>query len=129
MVAPLGPSMASYAADILLRRNRYDGRDLSDQTRIGPFWYTAGANWADATALIVGTAVASLCLATPLFTGPIARAVGDTDLSLPVGLFGLRRRLPAHDAFPPHGHSGFPSARTAGLSSESNHPNWSGSGK
>ena len=66
-----GPSMAIYAADILLRRNRYDGRDLSDQTCTGTFWYTAGVgNWVGATALIAGTAVASLCLATPLFTGP-----------------------------------------------------------
>jgi cytosine/uracil/thiamine/allantoin permease len=45
MVALLGPSMAIYATDILLRRNRYDGRDLSDQTRTGPFWYTGGVNW------------------------------------------------------------------------------------
>jgi nucleobase:cation symporter-1, NCS1 family len=43
MVALLGPSMAIYAADILLRRNRYDGRDLSDETRAGPFWYTAAS--------------------------------------------------------------------------------------
>lgn len=86
MVALLGPSMAIYATDILLRRNRYDGRDLSDETRTGPFWYTGGVNWAGAAALIAGTAVASLCLATPLFTGPIARAVGGIDLSLPAGL-------------------------------------------
>ena len=78
--------MAIYATGILLRRNRYDGRDLSDQTRTGPFWYTAGVNWAGATALIPATAVASLCLATPLFTGPIARAAGGTDLFLPAGL-------------------------------------------
>ena len=38
MVALLGPSMAIYAADILLRRNRHDGRDLSDETRTGPYW-------------------------------------------------------------------------------------------
>jgi cytosine/uracil/thiamine/allantoin permease len=86
MVALLGPSMAIYAADIWLRRNRYDGRDLSDQTPAGPFWYTAGVNWAGAAALIAGTAVASQCLATPLFTGAIARAAGGTDLSLPAGL-------------------------------------------
>ena len=70
MVALLGPSMAIYAADILLRRNRYDGRDLSDQTRTGPFWYTAGVNWVGATALIAGTAVASQCLATPCSPAP-----------------------------------------------------------
>ena len=86
MVALLGPSMAIYAADILPRRNLYDGRDLSDQTRTGPFWYTAGVNWAAATALIADTAVASQALAAPLYTGPIARAAGDIDLSLPAGL-------------------------------------------
>jgi hypothetical protein len=34
--------LAICATDILLRRNRYDGRALSDQIRTGPFWYTAG---------------------------------------------------------------------------------------
>ena len=102
MVALLGPSMAIYAADILLRRNRYDGRDLSDQTRTGPFWYTAGVNWAGATALIAGTAVASQCLATPFYTGPIARAAGGTDLSPPGRPPGVGLRLLAHDAFPPY---------------------------
>ena len=63
MVALLSPSMANYATDILLRRNRYDGRDLSDKTRTGPFWYIVGVNWAGATGLTVGTAVASLWLA------------------------------------------------------------------
>jgi len=86
MAALLGPSVAIYAADILLRRNPYDGRDLSDQTRTGQFWYTADVNWAGATGPNRGTAVASQCLATPLFTGPIARAVGGTDLSLPAGI-------------------------------------------
>ena len=46
MVALLGLSMAIYAADILWRRNRYDDRDLTDETHGGPFWYTAGVNWA-----------------------------------------------------------------------------------
>jgi NCS1 family nucleobase:cation symporter-1 len=86
MVALLGPSMAIYAADILLRRNRCDGRDLSDQTRTSPFWCTAGVNWADVTVLIAGTVVASQCLTTSFYTGPIVRAAGGTDLSLPVGL-------------------------------------------
>lgn len=38
MVALLGLSMATYATEILLRLNRYDGRDLSDETRTGPLW-------------------------------------------------------------------------------------------
>jgi NCS1 family nucleobase:cation symporter-1 len=86
MVALLGPGIAIYAADILRRRNRYDGPGLSDQTRHGPFWYTAGVNWAGAIALLAGTAVASLCVSTPMYTGPIAQAAGGADLSLPSGM-------------------------------------------
>ncbi|MBC3839658.1 nitrate reductase [Streptacidiphilus sp. 4-A2] len=86
MVALLGPSMAIYAADILWRRNRYDGHELSDESRGGPFWYRGGINWAGATALVVGTALASQCVNTPLYTGPIATAAGGADLSLPVGI-------------------------------------------
>lgn len=44
MAALLGPSMAIYAANLLLRRNRDDGRDLSDETGTGPFWCTPGVN-------------------------------------------------------------------------------------
>ncbi|WP_037604257.1 purine-cytosine permease family protein [Streptacidiphilus rugosus] len=86
MVALLGPSMAVYAADILWRRNRYDGLQLCDESRGGPFWYRGGVHWAGAIALVTGTAAASLCLSTPLFTGPIASAAGGIDLSLPVGI-------------------------------------------
>jgi purine-cytosine permease-like protein len=86
MVVLLGPGIAIYVADIWLRRNRYDGPALSDQARGGPFWYTAGVNWAGAAALLAGAAVASQCLSTPLYTGPIARVAGGMDLSLPAGI-------------------------------------------
>lgn len=56
------------------------------ETRASPFSYTVGVNWADAAALIGGTAVASRCLATPLFTGLIALARSGTYLSLPACL-------------------------------------------
>ncbi|AUG76667.1 nitrate reductase [Kitasatospora sp. MMS16-BH015] len=85
MVALLGPSMAVYAADILRRRNRYDGPALCDESATSPYWYRAGVHWPGITALAVGTVAATLCLATPDFTGPIAAALGGTDLSLPVG--------------------------------------------
>ncbi len=86
MVALLGPSMAVYAADILWRRNRYNGLELSDESRSGRFWYRGGVNWAGATALVAGTAAASLCLSTSFYTGPVARAAGGADLSLPTGV-------------------------------------------
>ncbi|NUR87843.1 MAG: nitrate reductase, partial [Nonomuraea sp.] len=84
-VVLLGPSMAVYAADIVLRRNRYDGLALTDERPGGPFWYTGGVNWAGAVALTGGTVAAALCVNT-LYTGPVAAALGGLDLSLPVGL-------------------------------------------
>ncbi|MFJ9855082.1 purine-cytosine permease family protein [Streptomyces sp. NPDC101150] len=84
-VVLLGPSTAIYATDILLRRNRYDGPALTDETPGSPFWFTAGVNWAGALALTTGTAAAALCVNT-LYTGPLAHALGGVDLALPVGI-------------------------------------------
>ncbi|ALG09710.1 purine-cytosine permease family protein [Kibdelosporangium phytohabitans] len=87
MVAVLGPMMAIYVADVLLRRNSYDGHALSDETKGGPFWYVGGVNWAGVGALVAGAAPAFACISIPsLYTGFLADAVGGIDLSLPVGL-------------------------------------------
>ncbi|WP_435971009.1 purine-cytosine permease family protein [Streptomyces sp. Qhu_M48] len=80
-----GPLMAVYVTDILLRRGRYDGLALSDETTGSPFWYRAGVNPAGALALVGGVASASLCVDT-LYTGPVAAALDGFDLSLPVGM-------------------------------------------
>ncbi|MBQ0888274.1 cytosine permease [Streptomyces sp. RM72] len=84
-VVLLGPAMAVYATDIVLRRGRYDGRALMDETRDGPFWYTVGVNPAGALALGGGVVVAALSVDT-LYAGPVARALGGIDLSLPAGM-------------------------------------------
>ncbi|MFJ8667522.1 purine-cytosine permease family protein [Streptomyces sp. NPDC093600] len=101
-VVLLGPSMAVYATDILLRRNRYDGPALTDETPGSRFWYTAGVHGAGAVALLAGTTAAALCVDT-LYTGPVASALGGVDLSLPVGIvvasatYALLARFPAQD--------------------------------
>ncbi|MGA4843996.1 purine-cytosine permease family protein [Streptomyces sp. G45] len=84
-VALLGPATAVYATDIVLRRNRYDGPALMDESPASPFWYASGVNPAGALALAGGVTVASLCVDT-LYTGPIARALGGLDVSLPAGI-------------------------------------------
>ncbi|MGW6708846.1 purine-cytosine permease family protein [Streptomyces sp. NPDC054956] len=102
-VVLLGPCMAVYAADMLLRRCRYDGLALTDETPGSPFWYTGGVNWAGVPALTVGTAAAALFVNT-VYTGPFAHALGGVDLSLPVGIIvapllyvALMRRIhPGH---------------------------------
>ncbi|MFJ9774961.1 purine-cytosine permease family protein [Kitasatospora sp. NPDC101157] len=82
-VVLLGPSTAIYATDILLRRNHYDGRALTDETPDSPFWYRAGINPAGTLALAAGVATSALCVDT-LYTGPVAALTG-VDLALPVG--------------------------------------------
>ncbi|MFF0475671.1 purine-cytosine permease family protein [Streptomyces sp. NPDC004284] len=85
IVVLIGPLMAVYATDIVLRRNRYDGRALSDETPGSPFWFTGGVNWAGALSLMAGVASAALCVNT-VYTGPVATALGGIDLSMPVGM-------------------------------------------
>ncbi|MFD5102364.1 purine-cytosine permease family protein [Streptomyces albidochromogenes] len=84
-VVLIGPLMAVYATDIVLRRCRYDGPALSDESPRSPFWYTGGVNLSGAVALLAGVAAAALCVGT-LYTGPVASALGGLDLSLPVGI-------------------------------------------
>ncbi|MFJ5553597.1 purine-cytosine permease family protein [Streptomyces sp. NPDC093225] len=84
-VALLGPAAAVYATDIVLRRCRYDGHALTDETPASPFWYRHGVNTAGAVALLSGTAAAALGVDT-LYTGPLASALGGVDVSLPVGM-------------------------------------------
>ncbi|GAB3061198.1 cytosine permease [Intrasporangium mesophilum] len=86
VVTVLAPVMAVYSADMWWRRNRYDGRALSDQSKTSRYWYTNGVNVAGATALLVGVTLALMSASTPVFTGPIAGALGNVDLSLVVGL-------------------------------------------
>ncbi|MFF6778147.1 purine-cytosine permease family protein [Streptomyces sp. NPDC012637] len=101
-VVLLGPAMTVYAVDIWLRRNRYDGAALMDESPASPFWYAAGVHPAGAVAVLGGGAVAALCVDTA-YTGPIARALGGVDLAMPVGMLlaGLlyalltRRRISA----------------------------------
>ncbi|BCY06980.1 cytosine permease [Actinoplanes sp. L3-i22] len=82
----VGPSVAVYAADVLLRRNRYDGEQLGDERPGAPFWYRGGVNWAGAAALLAGMVAAALCADTQVYLGPVAGALAGIDLSLPVGI-------------------------------------------
>lgn len=84
-VAFAGPWIAIIASDLLMRRNRYDGEELHDESSTGPYWFTAGTNWAGCAALVAGTAAGALCMNTTLFTGPVATALGGADLTFVIG--------------------------------------------
>lgn len=84
-VTYLGPIMAIYATDLVLRRNRYDGRELCDERVGAPFWYGSGIGWVGVGAFLTGTVTALLCVNTTLLTGPLSSAWGGADLAAVVG--------------------------------------------
>lgn len=86
LVVLVGPIMAVYVTDIVLRRGRYDGVALSDVTPASKFWFTGGVNVAGAVSVLAAAGLALLCAHTVEFRGPIAVALGGIDLSLPVGV-------------------------------------------
>jgi cytosine/uracil/thiamine/allantoin permease len=49
--------------------------------RRSPFWHFTGARRYAWLALVVGMVTATLCISVPKYTGPIAKALNDTDLS------------------------------------------------
>ena len=84
-VALLGSMTAIYCVDLLMRRNRYDGIELHDESPMSRLWFTGGYSVAGLVALVVGTAAAALCLNTTLYVGPVATWLNGADLSVVVG--------------------------------------------
>ncbi|MFF5973271.1 purine-cytosine permease family protein [Streptomyces sp. NPDC012769] len=83
-----GPTMAVYATDVVLRRGRYDGAALHDQSRTGPYWYRGGVNWAGVLATVTGAAAAALCASSAFWAGPVSASLDGLNLAVPVGLLG-----------------------------------------
>ncbi len=84
-VSLLGPSLAIYGADILLRGNRYDGAALQDETPGGAVWFSHGFNWIGLFSLGLGSAAALACATTKVFIGPVASLLDGADISAIVG--------------------------------------------
>jgi nucleobase:cation symporter-1, NCS1 family len=84
-VAVLGPCVAIYVADSLLRRNEYNGLQLSNESPQSPFWYDHGVRWSGLVAEGLGTIAALLCINSPVFVGPVSHALKGADLSAITG--------------------------------------------
>ncbi|WP_240422747.1 cytosine permease [Leucobacter sp. wl10] len=80
------PTMAVYVADIVLRRNRYEGLDLFDERPGAKFWYHGGFSLSGLASVVAGGVATALFLATDVWTGPLGVALGYVDLSVPVGM-------------------------------------------
>ncbi|WP_348789283.1 cytosine permease [Leifsonia sp. NPDC080035] len=85
-VTILAPVMGVYLADMLWRRNRYDGPALAETSRTSRFWFSGGFHVAGTVAVLAGIACSLMCSATLVFVGPVAAALSGVDLSMPVGL-------------------------------------------
>lgn len=85
-VTILAPIMGVYLADMLWRRNRYDGPALTDDSRTSRFWFSGGFHVAGVVAVLVGIGASLVCSATLVFVGPVAAAMNGIDLSVPAGL-------------------------------------------
>lgn len=66
----LGPGLAIGVTDLILRRNRYRGPGLCNETPTSAYWYHGGVNQAGVTAQVLGTAAALLCINSTDFQGP-----------------------------------------------------------
>lgn len=103
-VTYLGPLLIIYTTDVLLRRSRYDGLILNDESPNSPYWYRAGFNPVGIAALAAGTATSLLCLNTTIWVGPVAHALGGADISFAAGpgvslliyFLGMRKTIGTH---------------------------------
>lgn len=86
LVSFLGPIMAIYGTDILMRRNRYDGPQLVNESPTSAYWYHGGVNLAGAVALVAGCGAALLSIHNDSFYGVVSQALGGLDLSPVAGI-------------------------------------------
>jgi purine-cytosine permease-like protein len=87
LVVWVGPFGGVWICDALLCRHRYDVVGIHSRDRAaGRYWGWHGMNLSGLTALAAGMTAAALTMMSPLYDGPLATALGGTDLSWCVGL-------------------------------------------
>jgi purine-cytosine permease-like protein len=86
LVLWVGPYGGVWMCDAYLRRGRIDFRAVHSRSGPdGPFWGWHGINVPGCIALACGMTAAALTMRSPLYDGPIAMALGGTDLSWLLG--------------------------------------------
>jgi NCS1 family nucleobase:cation symporter-1 len=82
MIVWFAPWTAIYCLDHLFRGGRYDTDALDGRGDQRP----GGVHLPGVAAQVAGTVMALCCINTTVWVGPIAKAMGGTDLSVPAGL-------------------------------------------
>jgi purine-cytosine permease-like protein len=86
LVVWVGPYGGVWICDGYLRRGSYDARAIHGREGAGgTYWGWHGLNPQGFAALAAGMAAAALTMKSPLYDGPIARALGGADLSWILG--------------------------------------------
>ncbi|HTB67759.1 MAG TPA: cytosine permease [Steroidobacteraceae bacterium] len=85
LVMWVGPYGGIWVADAWLRRGRYDALALHRKGPTGSYWGWRGFNPAGCIALAAGMLMAAMTMRSPLYDGPLARALGGADLSWLLG--------------------------------------------
>jgi NCS1 family nucleobase:cation symporter-1 len=76
VIAWIGPWMAIFLVDWILRRRRYVPAELQRTGPGGLYWRTGGVHWPALVAQALGTLASVLAFNQLFYTGPIARAFG-----------------------------------------------------
>jgi purine-cytosine permease-like protein len=85
LIVWVGPYGGVWIADAYLRSGRYDASAIHSNLRTGPYWRSHGLNPAGYVALIAGMLLSAMTMKSPLYDGPLARALGGADLSWLLG--------------------------------------------
>ena len=86
LVVWLGPFGGVYVSDAILRRWRWDPTDLHDRSPRGQYWGRNGWNIPGWIALGSGMLTTVMTMNSVIYVGPVAHALGGTDLSWLLGL-------------------------------------------
>jgi purine-cytosine permease-like protein len=87
LVVWVGPFGGVWICDGFMRRGEFDFRAIHSNARSsGRYWGWNGFNVSGYIALIAGMTTAAMTMMSPLYNGPLAIALGGTDLSWLLGL-------------------------------------------
>jgi len=87
LVVWVGPFGGVWICDGFMRHGRIDFRAIHSTARAsGRYWGWNGLNLAGYAALAAGMITAAMTMMSPLYNGPVAVALGGTDLSWLLGL-------------------------------------------
>jgi NCS1 family nucleobase:cation symporter-1 len=82
----LAPFAGVWLTDGLMRRWHYDATEIHDLSATGPYWGWKGVNVAGFVALLVGAGFCVLCVNSPVFVGPVSKALSGADLTWLLGV-------------------------------------------